>query len=76
MTHASPKQPKHYISYTIHRTGFLSLMDEKGAPRDDIRLPDFPENFAREIRAKYEMPDSSWMVKVVSAMGHDQVCVW
>ena len=48
-------------------------MDEKGNPRDDIKLPDFPDNFAREIRAKFETPDTQWVVKVVSAMGHDQV---
>lgn len=48
-------------------------MDEKGNTSEDIKLPEFPENFAREIRTKFETPESSWVVKVTSAMGHSQV---
>jgi hypothetical protein len=47
-------------------------MDEDGNCREDVRLPEHPENFAREIKAAFETqkPQS---VTLISAMGHDQI---
>jgi uncharacterized protein YfdQ (DUF2303 family) len=56
----------------ISADGFVTLMDEDGNLREDVRLPEWPENFAREIQAAFESgkPQS---VTLVSAMGHDQI---
>ncbi len=51
---------------------FVSLMDEEGNCRDDIKLPDYPDNFAREIRQQFET-GKNYSVVVMSAMGHDQI---
>lgn len=56
----------------ISSDGFVSLMDEEGNVREDVRLPDYPENFAREIQAAFET-GKSHSVTLVSAMGHDQI---
>lgn len=63
---------KEYSLVDISDDDFLSLMDENGETREDVRLPDWPENFGREIKERFasEKPQK---VTVVSAMGHDQV---
>lgn len=62
-----------YTLMDISSEGFTSLMDEDGNIREDVRLPEYPENFAREIKAQFETPDKTYSVVVVSAMGHDQI---
>jgi translation initiation factor 5A len=47
-------------------------MDEEGNCREDVRLPDYPDNFAREIQQAFES-GKSLIVSVMSAMGHDQI---
>lgn len=37
-----------------------------------MKLPDFPDNFAREIRAAFDS-GKTYAVSVLSAMGHDQI---
>eukprot|EP01031_Cornospumella_fuschlensis_P033127 gene33127-40072_t len=62
-----------YSLLDITEDGCLSLIDENQNLRDDIKLPEHPNGFAREIRAKFATPGTLWAVKVLSAMGHDQV---
>ncbi len=47
-------------------------MDEEGTCREDVKLPDFPDNFAREIQQAFE-GGKQLSVVVLSAMGHDQI---
>lgn len=63
---------KEYTLLDIAADGFVSLMDEEGNTREDVRLPDYPDNFAREITALFESGKSQ-AVSVLSAMGHDQI---
>ena len=63
---------KEYSLVDISADGFCSLMDDEGNVREDVTLPDYPDNFAREIQTAFESgkPHS---VTVVSAMGKDQI---
>lgn len=47
-------------------------MDEDANTREDVRLPDFPDNFGREIKQAFEA-GKTLTVTVISAMGHDQI---
>ena len=61
-----------YSLVDISDDGFCSLMTEEGETREDVKLPDYPDNFAREIKADFEA-GKNLMVTVLSAMGHDQI---
>lgn len=61
-----------YSLLDITEDGFVSLMDADGNVRDDVKLPEWPDNFAREIKAAFET-EKPQSVTVVSAMGHDQI---
>jgi len=63
---------KVYALVDINEEGFTSLMDEDGSVREDVRLPDYPDNFAREIKAQFD-DGKSLAVTLLSAMGHDQI---
>ena len=63
---------KEFSLVDISADGFVSLMDEEGNCREDVKLPDYPDNFAREIKGMFESGKSCSVV-VVSAMGHDQI---
>ena len=45
--------------------GFLSLMEDGGGVRDDVRLPE--SDLGKEIQAKFDN-EEQFMVTVVSAM--------
>eukprot|EP01038_Epipyxis_sp_PR26KG_P006271 gene6271-8636_t len=63
---------KEYSLVDISADGFCTLMDEDANCREDVQLPDYPDNFAREIRTEFET-GKSLAVIVLSAMGHDQI---
>lgn len=56
----------------ISEDDFCTLMNEEGECREDIKLPDQPDGFAREIRQKFE-DGKSYSVIVLAAMGHEQI---
>jgi translation initiation factor 5A len=56
----------------ISNDGFVTLMDDEGNCREDVKLPDFPDNLAREIKAAFES-GKPHAVSLLSAMGHDQI---
>lgn len=47
-------------------------MTDDGETKEDITLPPYPENFAREIRDAFAT-GKNYTVTVLSAMGTDQV---
>jgi translation initiation factor 5A len=67
---------KEYSLLDISSDGFVTLMDAEGTTREDIKLPEWPDSFAREISTTFEAgsaDNKSYMVVVLSAMGHDQI---
>lgn len=60
-----------YTLMDISDDGFLSLMDENGETREDLELPEFPENYARELREEFET--KQLLVTVLKACGKEQV---
>lgn len=63
---------KEYALVDIGADGFCSLMDEEGNCREDVKLPEYPDNFARDIRNAMESGNPHSVV-LISAMGHDQI---
>lgn len=57
----------------ISEDGFCSLMSEDGEVREDVKLPEWPDNFGREIKTKYEEGSKTLLVTVLNAMSHDQI---
>eukprot|EP00128_Syssomonas_multiformis_P012529 Colp12_sorted_trinity150504_noHs@34607 len=45
---------KEYSLVDISEDGFVSLMDKEGNCREDVKLPDYPDNFAREIKQSFD----------------------
>ena len=43
-----------YTLVDIAEDGFVTLMDENGETREDLELPDFPDNYANEIKKDFE----------------------
>ncbi len=50
--------------------GFLSLMQDDGITRDDIKVPE--NDLGKEIKAKFEADDQSYAVTILGAMGDEQ----
>ena len=71
-THVPFVKRNEYSLVDISGDGFCSLMDPEGNMREDVRLPDYPDNFAREIQAAFDSGKPQAVV-VMSAMGHDQI---
>lgn len=63
---------KEYSLVDISNDGYCTLMEEDGTCREDVQLPDWPDNFGREIKAAFET-GKPHAVSVLSAMGHDQI---
>ena len=45
---------KEYSLVDISADDFCSLMDDEGNCREDVKLPDYPDNYAREIKTAFE----------------------
>ena len=61
-----------YSVLDISDEDFLTLMDEKGDTREDIKLPTYPDGLGREIQAGVDA-GKSLLVTVISAMKTEQV---
>jgi|UniRef100_K3WUI8 translation initiation factor 5A len=61
-----------YTLLDITDDDFLSLMDDSGETREDIKLPTFPDNFAEEIRADFDA-GKQLVLTVLKACGTEQV---
>lgn len=67
---------KDYDLIDITDDGFLSLMEENGDMREDVKLPIHPDNYARELQQAFEKAQAenkSLSVSLLSAMGHEQI---
>ena len=65
-----------YDLVDISDDGFLSVMSEDGEMREDVKLPEQPDNYGRELTLAFEAAQESGKtlsVVVMTAMGHEQV---
>ncbi len=60
-----------YTLVDIAEDGFVTLMDENGETREDLELPDFPDNYADEIKKDFE--EKQLLVTVLKACGKEQI---
>jgi translation initiation factor 5A len=61
-----------YTLLDITDDDFVSLMDDSGETREDIKLPTYPDGFADEIRADFEA-GKQLVVSVLKACGIEQI---
>jgi translation initiation factor 5A len=61
-----------YSLVDISEDDFCSLMAEDGEVREDVKLPEVPEGFARQIREAFDS-GKSYSVSVMASMGHEQI---
>ena len=64
----SSKEDDLYIS----DEDYLTIMDDDGETREDLKLPEHPEGYARKIRKEFEA-GKELSLMIVKAMGHEQV---
>lgn len=60
-----------YTLVDISDDDFMTLMDSNGNTREDLMLPDYPENYASELREEFEK--KQLVVTVLKACGKEQV---
>ena len=60
-----------YTLVDISDDDFLTLMDSNGKTREDLTLPDYPENYGSELREEFEK--KQLIVTVLKACGKEQV---
>ena len=61
-----------YTLLDISDEDYLSLMDESGEAREDLKMPTMPDELVKSIRDGFEAGDSLSLV-VVKAMGEEHV---
>jgi translation initiation factor 5A len=61
-----------YTLVDISADGFLSLMDEDGSTKEDVRLPESDEVLTRQIREGFEN-GANLVLCVLKAMGNEAV---
>ena len=62
---------KEYNLVDIDDEDYLSLMDEDGNTREDLKLPEYPEKYAFEL--KEEFNNKQLLVTVLKCCGKEQV---
>ena len=60
-----------YTLVDIDDEDYVSLMDENGEIRDDLKLPEYPDNYAEELKA--EFGEKELLVTVLKACGQEQI---
>ena len=63
---------KEYTLLDISDDDFCTLCDETGETREDIKLPDYPEDMAKKLREAVD-EGKSLMVTLLCAMGIEQI---
>jgi translation initiation factor 5A len=63
---------KEYTLLDIAEDGFISLMDDTGDQKEDMKLPEYPEDLADKIKTAFD-EGKSLLVTVLSACAVDQV---
>ena len=67
---------KDYDLIDISDDGFLTLMDDEGEMKEDLKLPEVPESYSRDLKIAFEKAQEASTgisVSVLTAMGHEQV---
>ena len=60
-----------YTLVDIDDEDYVSLMDENGETRDDLKLPEYPDNYAEELKAEFDKKEL--FVTVLKACGQEQI---
>jgi translation initiation factor 5A len=74
-THGTTAPNISRIEYTlvdINDEDFMTLMTESGETREDLKLPEFPETYAKELREEFAK-GKQLVVTVLKAVGQEQV---
>jgi translation initiation factor 5A len=61
-----------YTLVDINDEDFLTLMDENGETREDLKLPGWPETYAAELRQEFD-EGKQLILTVLKACGQEQV---
>lgn len=61
-----------YTLMDITDEGFMSLMTEEGSTREDLKLPDHPENYKFELQKEFD-DGKTLILTVLKACGQEQV---
>jgi len=64
------------IEYTlldINDEDFMSLMDDGGDSREDLKMPTYPDDLGPDIRKKHEENEGGVIVTVMCSMGEEHV---
>lgn len=61
-----------YTLMDVSDEGFMTLLSEDGDTREDLKLPDWPENYKFELQSEFEA-GKSLIVTVLKACGQEQV---
>ena len=62
------------IEYTlvdIDDEEYVSSLDENGETRDDLKLPEYPDNYAEELKVEFDKKEL--LVTVLKACGQEQI---
>ena len=57
----------------IQEDDFLSLFDEGGGQKDDVKLPTYPADLAKSIKEAWNEGERTVMVTVQEAMGMEEI---
>ena len=63
---------KEWTLLDITEEDYLSLMDDSGETREDLKMPTYPEDLEKDIRAGFDAGEQL-ILSVVSAMGEEHV---
>ena len=58
-----------YTLVDISEEDYLTLMTDSGETREDLKLPDYPENYAHELRTAFD-EGKQLILTVLAACGH------
>ena len=61
-----------YSLIDISDDDFMTIMDQNGETREDLQLPNFPENYGYELKNEFE-EGKQLVVTVLKACGQEQV---
>ena len=61
-----------YTLIDVSDENYVSLMDEKGNTREDLKLPDYPENYDFELKEAFDSGETI-LVTVLKACGQEQI---
>ena len=61
-----------YTLIDISDEDYVSLMDDDGNTREDLKLPDYPENYDHELKETFESGETI-LVTVLKACGKEQI---